>query len=737
MADKDVLADAREAFKDCQDAEAKNRQNALDDLKFARLAEQWNQADIKKRERQGRPALTINKLPSFIRQVVNESRQNRPQIKIRPIGEGADQSTAQIFDGLIRGIQVASNADVAYDTSADFACTMGFGYFRIDLDYAHDDTFDMDIRVERVANPFTIYGDPRSVEADSSDWNVAFVAERMSKDDYEAKYRDAAQIDWEFDGKQFPDWIGSEDIQVAEYWTRSESVRPIVQLSDGRILAADVYEKERAFLFDPAGITVKGTRNVRSWKVRQQIINGQEVLEDNEWSGRYIPIIPVYGEELNVEGERIFRSLIRDAKDAQRIYNYSRTAATELQALTPRVPWVGRKGSFQSDRKRWETANSENHAYLEYDGDTPPQRQMLDSGPAMGAMQEALSANDDMKAVMGMYDASLGARSNETSGRAILARQREGDVSTFHFADNLSRAIKHAGRIMLDLIPNVYNTPRIIRTMSEDGSTIPVPLMTPVVPQTKPGETQPSGYQPVPQGVMPPPGARVFDLTVGKYDVTVDVGPSFTTRREEAANQMVELTRATPAIAPMIADIMARNLDWPEADKVAERIKMTLPPHMRGEGPPPEVLQMQQQMQQMQQQMAQMAQQLQAAQGQLQSKQIESQTKLAEARIDADNAAADREVKMQELQVANRELDIKQMELAIKERELMAQTAAVTDAQGAQMVQFAQQLAGIAARVEQAFAAATQPRRRTGSAVKGADGRWMLEAIDEAPQLIQ
>ena len=303
--------------------------------------------------------------------------------------------------------------------------------------------------------------------------------------------------------------------------------------------------------------------------MRQRIVTGADVLEDNLWPGRHIPIVPVYGDEFDVEGKRYFRSLVHNAKDAQRMVNYWRTTSTELVALAPRVPWIGKKGIFKSDAQRWSTANTQSHAFLEFDTEMP-MRQPLDSGVAAGALQEALNASDDMKAIIGLYDASLGARSNETSGRAILARQREGDVATFHFVDNLARAIRHAGRILIDLIPKIYDAPRVVRVLGEDGSQFraainqEVPLFDPVT-----GEPE-----------MDERGNAItamHDLATGKYDLTVTSGPSFTTRREEAAVQMTEFIRSFPESAPIIGGLLARNLDWPGADEIADRLDAVNP----------------------------------------------------------------------------------------------------------------------------------------------------------------
>ncbi len=585
----DLLADAREVFQQCEEREDENRREALDDIKFARIAEQWHEKDRKQREEDGRPCLTINRMPAFIRQVVNDARQNSPSITVHPVDSNADVKTAEIYSGLIRDIERQSDADTAYDTAIEFAVTGGFGYFRINTEYASDDTFEQDIRIRRIANPFSVYGDPFSDAADSSDWNVAFVMDKLKKKDFEKRFPDAEMTDWDSDFKKdWGDcWYDGDMVGVAEYWTREQTKRQIVALSSGEIVDLKEYETNKA-LFDAAQTTVIGSpRSVLSHKVTQRLMTGAEVLETTEWAGRYIPIVPVYGDEVNVEGKRYLRSLIRDAKDPQRMFNYWRTASTELVALAPKAPFIGPKGSFKTDAAKWGTANRSSHAYIEYDpvpNGQPPQRQPFPGVPA-GAIQEALNAADDMKAIMGMYDASLGAASNETSGRAILMRQREGDVSTFHFIDNLSRAIRHGGRILIDLIPKVYSTPRIVRTLGMDGKSQSVPINQPAVQVRNPtGDGQ--SFVPLsslPQDVQQKAEslAKVFDLTAGKYDLAVEAGPSFTTQREEAANQMMELIRIYPQAAPVIGDLVVENLDWLGAAEIAKRLKAMLPPNLQ------------------------------------------------------------------------------------------------------------------------------------------------------------
>ncbi len=594
--DKDTLEEAKEAYDQAVEAESDNRAAALDDLKFARLSEQWPDNIRAQRDREKRPCLTINKMNAFIRQVVNDARQNKPSIKVRPVDDDADVHTAEVYNGIIRNIETTSNADVAYDTAGAAAVGQGMGYFRIAIEYSHDDTFDQDLKIQAVPNPFSVYGDPHSTAADSEDWNSSFVTEWMPKKQFRAQYGKKDAVDWD-DGtytKLPVAWASGEQVLLAEWWKREEVQKKILMLSSGEVIAEELYANAKD-IFEALGITPsEQSRTVRSWKVTQRLMTGAEIIKTTPWPGCYIPIIPVYGDEVNVEGKRYFRSLISDAKDPQRMVNYWRSTATELVALAPRAPWVGPEKAFNGeDANRWETANSENHPYLSYAGDTPPQRQPFAGVPA-GALQEALNASDDMKAVIGLYDAALGARSNETSGVAINARQREGDVSTFHFIDNLSRGIRHAGKILIDLIPHVYTGKRIVRILGPEGQLSTAQLgSAPKPPETLPGMApQPAPQQaPMPQGqgVPWPPkppqapdgSAGVFDLSVGKYDLVVDVGPSYTTRRAESADQMLQMIHANPALGPLIGDLVAKNLDWPGAQEIADRLRKMLPPQLQ------------------------------------------------------------------------------------------------------------------------------------------------------------
>lgn len=603
MAD-DILKEAKDFQKDAHEKENENRKAFEQDIKFARMSEQWDSTVVKQRELEGRPCLTINKLQPVIRQVVNDARQNRPAIKVHPADDNADPETADLLSGLIRNIWACSDGDVAVDTAADCSVSGGFGYWRINIDYAQDISeqedystlgsaaFEQDLVIQRVANPLSVYGDPHATAADSSDWMRSLVVEQMSHAQFKRKYPGAQKVDFEGPdwGDVSPPWKDADTVMVAEFWKRVEATKQIIGLSDGTVMLLDEFEKQRERFLSLGVEAETDPRPIKCWKVTQHIVSGAEELSKTDWAGKYIPIIPVYGDEVNVGGKRFFRSLIRDAKGAQQMYNFMRSGTAEMVALQPKTPFIGPKGAFKTDVAKWTTANRATHAFIEYDGQTPPQREQMPGIPA-GLVNESQMASDDIKSITGIYDASLGARSNETSGKAIMARQREGDVSTFHFIDNLSRAIRHTGRVLIDLIPKVYSTERIIRILGEDGT-----------PETRVVNPSPEKIEELQRDEQAK--VRIHDLRVGKYDLTVSAGPSFTSRREEAAAQMTEVVRASPEIAAIAGDLIAKNYDWPGADEFADRIKAWIAKTNPGliddeEGEDPEKQALQQQIQQM------------------------------------------------------------------------------------------------------------------------------------------
>lgn len=597
-----IIQEMRERYTAALDAESENREQALDDLKFL-AGDQWPDQIRREREADGRPCLQINKLPQFVDQLVGSQRQNRPGIKIRPVDDDADPDTAEMMTGMIRNIENVSDAEIAYDLAFEHAVTCGFGYFRLATEYAGEDTFDQEILIKPITNNFAVHFDisaKNKITMEDAQW--CLITHKINKDKFQELYPDQEPTSYESDDND--EWVDGDEIVLAEYFVVETEAKTLYLLPGGET----TYDL-------PSGTAYVRKRTVQAKKIMRYLCTGSTVLEGpSEWPGKHIPIIPVWGKEDNIKGKRILRGIVRHAKDPQRMYNYWRSAATETVALAPRAPFIGTAKQFQGYEIIWDSANRRNIARLPYNPDPmapgPPNRLSPPSIPT-GLANEALQTSDEIKATTGIYDASLGARSNETSGRAITARQRQGDVANFAFIDNLSRALRILGRQLVDLIPKIYDTPRIVRILGHDASEKWVQLYEP--------------YEDPKTGKI-----LIHDLQVGKYDVTVDTGPSFTTRRTEAAETMMEIIRAAPALASVTLDIVADSLDWPNKEKFVERIKKTLPPEMRDgdddKQPSPE------EMQAMKQQQA-------AMQAQMAAEQAKAQKDLAEIeRIRADAA---------------------------------------------------------------------------------------------------
>jgi hypothetical protein len=570
---EDVLKLARERMRLASEAETEQRLAALDDQRF-RAGEQWERAQRAEREADGRPCLTINRLPQLCNQVTNDQRQNRPAIKVHPVDSQATESTAEVIQGLIRHIEYNSNAESAYDTASDNQVATGRGFFRITTAYAAPDSFDQELYIKRVLDPMTVFFDPNSQEADGSDAQYAFIVEDMSREEYEARYPEstlsAPGAEWESLGLQAPAWFKDGSARVAEYFCKEWHDETIYLLGTGEtVTEAELGQRQAAIAQANArggrlDGSVKAKRKTRIPTIKWYKINGQEILEETTWPGTFIPIVPVYGAELVVNGKRILEGLIRHAKDAQRMLNYWKSAETETIALAPRAPYIAAEGQIDGYKHIWATANRKNHAYLPYKATAigggpvpPPQRQQYE--PATQAItQAAMGAAEDLKGTTGVYDAGVGAQSNETAGVAIKARAGQVQTANFHFSDNFKRSLKHAGRILIEAIPHVYDTARAVRIIGADDSAKVVLLN-----QAHPDE---GGKE------------QLYDVTTGRYDVTVDTGPSFASKREEAAEGMQEMVRAAPDLLKIAGDLLVKNMDWPGAQELAERLKKTLPP---------------------------------------------------------------------------------------------------------------------------------------------------------------
>lgn len=605
-----MLALAKERFLIASEAESEIRDLALDDLKF-RAGDQWPDNIKKIRYDEQRPCLTINQIPQFVRQITNDQRQNRPSIQINPVDSEADVETAKVLEGMVRHIEYDSGADAAYDTAFQAAVTSGFGYFRINTAYTDELSFDQDIKILRVRNAFTVYFDPNCKEPDYSDAMWAFVVETLSKEDFKEQYPKSQLSemgDWSSTGDG---WVNEDECRIAEYWYREAKDKTIIQMSDGSIrekssLPPGTKKGDKLTLVGGDGkketLTLSAERTTQIFSVKWCKINGDEVLEETDWPGKWIPIIPVLGDELDVDGQRILEGIVRQAKDPQRQYNYMSSATTETIALAPKAPFIAAVGQIENFEADWQSANIKALSVLQYNPVSlngaavpPPTRNTFE--PAIQATTIAMGQSlQDLRATTGIYQAAQGAQGNETSGKGILARQQQSHSANFHFVDNLSRSLRHAGRIIVDLIPHIYDTARTMRIIGEDGSQSTVQL-------------QP-GAQAQAQAAQQAVKQTLFDVTVGKYDVTVSTGPSYQTKRQEAVASQMQLVSSFPAIMPVAGDIMVRNMDWPGAQEIADRMEKMLPPQLQENenGVPPQV----------QQQVAQLTQQNQQLTGALQ-----------------------------------------------------------------------------------------------------------------------
>ena len=652
----DPLHEMRERFQYATEAWAENRKRYVEDVEFLN-GKQWPEEIRKERDEAGQPCLVVDKLNQYVRQVVNDSRQNRPSIKVRPVDSDADIETADIIQGLCKHVEDRSDASAAYDTAVESAVKGGFGFIRILTEYAHENTFEQEVCIERVRNPLSIVIDPDFKKADASDIKYCFVLDEMDKDELEESYPKEDNI------KTFEDtdliWSAGDDkVVIAEYFEIITKTRTMHMLADGSLANDEEYKTAiNEGLTPPA---IKESREIEYNEVMWSKVHGGGYLEKpQKWIGKYIPIAMVIGNEIDIEGKVEYTGLIHSAKDAQRLYNYSRSAFAERVALAPKSPYIAAAGQVEN-HPEWENANSVNYPVLTYDpqeiGGTlvgAPQRQPASDIPA-GFSQDMQLSEHDIQASLGMYAASLGQQGNEKSGKAIMARQREGDTGTFHYHDNLSRAIRHIGRILVDLFPKVYDSQRAIRILGEDGTSD----MAQIDPEQK------SSVNKIQTGT----GVKsIYNIGMGTYDVSVSTGPSYTTRRQEAAEAMIQLTQANPQMMPLIGDLMIRNMDWPGAEEIADRLKIMLPPQIQqaeekeGEQSPEVQAVMAQaqqaiqekdgQIQQAEQMIQQMGQELQQLKSNANNKDMDSQIKQAELQVNSQLKQQELELSMQEMQI--------------------------------------------------------------------------------------
>jgi hypothetical protein len=563
--DRDFLDKAHRRITAAWRADSKNRIEATKDLEFL-AGEQWPASIRLDREASNRPCLTINQLPQFVNQVTNDMRMNPREISFSPADGAASKETAKIYTGLARHIQNQSRASAIYADAGKYAVSCGIGHFRLTTDYTAEDAFEQDIIVRRIDGPLSVYWDASAREPDRSDANFCFVTEQIDEDTFKERYPDASLADIEVsrdDRDSVFMWRSRDYVLAAEYWWKEPITRTYGRDAQGRV--ADLTDVDKS---QWAELQVVATKKVKSHRVKMALICGSGILEKPvDWAGMHIPIFPVIGSE-TVVGDAVYRhGLIRFARDPQALFNYWRSAAAEAIALAPKSPYLATAAMIGRYKAQWDTQNTVARPYLLYDPDpqAPGARPQREPAPELPAalVNESNMAAADLKSTIGIYDPQLGQRSNETSGRAIIAREKQGDTGTAHYSDNLTITLHHLGRVLCDLIPKIYDSERTVRILGQDEKESFVEINKAVLGD----DGQPT---------------LVNDMTTGKYDVKVKVGPSYNTARAEAANGMLQFVQAVPAAGPIIGDLIAKTQDWPGADEISARLKTLLPPQVAG-----------------------------------------------------------------------------------------------------------------------------------------------------------
>jgi len=554
------IQEAIDFLKFANDADTMNRQEALEDLKFGG-GDQWPVELQNSRNLESRPVITVNKVDNYCRQVSNQQRQQRPRIKVHATNTHDDMVDAQTIQGIIRHIEVNSNADHAYDNAFEYAVRMGWGYMRVRTDYISEDSFDQEIYIDAIDNPFTVYYDPNSVLPDGSDADRCLITTMMLKSEFRKLYPDADDGGTSFTqrgtGDSQSEWITKEDIRLAEYYYTVREKAKLYLLSDGTATFAD--DKDFFNRLAAYGIEVIDQRDSFKKTIKYCKMTAVEILEERDWAGKYIPIVPVYGRHIVIGDKRKKFGMIRYAKDPQRMYNFWQTSITESVALAPKAKWILAEGQDEGHESDWANANIKSFPVLRYkqtdiDGrPAPPPIRMQPEPPPTGVMAAAAGVNDDIKAIMGIFDpAQLG--QGNISGKAINGQQQQVDLTNFDYYDNLTRSIAHIGKICLDLIPKIYDTERVMRIIGDDGK----PELLTINQRDSVGRV-------------------LNDISVGQYDVVMETGPGYNSKRQEAVDNMLPLLSAAPELMGVAGDLVFRNMDWPGADIIADRLAAANP----------------------------------------------------------------------------------------------------------------------------------------------------------------
>jgi hypothetical protein len=606
------IADAMNFLRLANEADSNNRSDALDDLRFV-SGDQWPVEIQNSRNLEARPCLTINKLDAYCRQIANQQRQQRPRIKVHPCNSYADKETAEVVEGICRHIETNSDADSAYDKAFESAVRMGWGYWRVVTDYTAPDSFDQEIYIEPIENAFSVYFDPNSTALDGSDQDRCLITTVMSKDKFSDLYPDAdagGNFSGRGNGDSNPEWVTKEDIRIAEYFYIERTPAKLYLLNDKSRLFKDQLPSKEFMAAN--GLEVVGERDSYKKVVKWVKLTAMEILEERDWPGKFIPVVPVYGGRIVIDSKSIKYGLVRYAKDPQKMYNFWQTSMTEAIALAPKAKWLLAEGQDEGHENEWAAANIKATPVLRYkqtdiEGRTAPVPTRLQpEPPPLGIMGAAEAVSNDLQQVVGIFDPAQLPTGN-ISGKALNGQQQQTDMTNYHYYDNLTKSIAQTGRIILDLIPKIYDSERVMRIIGVDGK----PDLITINEASQVGRV-------------------LNDVTVGEYDVSMDTGPGYASRRIQAVEAMMPLIGASPELFQAAGDLVFRQMDFPGAEIIADRLAAVNPLAQIDEKSdiPPQV----------QMQLAQAKQAVQQMQQQMQAMQLEINNRSQVAQIKEEGA---------------------------------------------------------------------------------------------------
>lgn len=552
-----LVSQGRALYDKAAAADSDNRTKAEADLRFAFEDDgQW-QADVKT-SRAGRPCFSYNRIEPVIDQMVGDQRQSRPQIKLRAVKD-TGKKLVDVYSGLIRNIEALSDAESVYDQQYMYAAAIGSGNWRVINEYCDNDSFDQDLFIRSIPNPFAVVWDPRAAHPTKKDANYCFVTSKMARADFERQYPRAEASD--FDDLSGSDWIDDDSVRVAEWYQKVPKTTRLLEMSDGRV----VREEEVKPILDElaaAGITVQKSRPIKGHVIRWVKMSGAHVLEEPiEYNWQFIPVIHVAGKSVNIVGKELRKGIVRNAKDPQRSYNYTRSVLAEEILQSPKVDYLLTPAQIKGYQPLWDSANSTKRVWLPYNNDpSAPGKPQREPGKPVPIELISLSQQDadDIKATTGYFDPSLGAKGSETSGKAIIARQQEGDVGSYVYMDNLGKAIRQTGEVLLDMIPDIYDTERQVRILGQDGKEEFVSINQDVADEDT-GEI-----------------INVTDRAKAKFEVKVTIGPSYTTLRQEASERLLQVGQAWPVLFQLAPDLVLKGLDIPESAELEARLRKYL-----------------------------------------------------------------------------------------------------------------------------------------------------------------